>query len=195
VPDLYVFLLFFHIVAAILWLGAGVLLDLLAVKAERVEDASTMKKLIDDADGLSNTFFIPAALATVIFGVLLVIDGPWSFGDLWILIGLAGFAFSFVVGAFHFGPETKRINEAIERDGGLSAKSFADTRRMLAIGRFETVVLFVVVFDMVTKPSSETTGTLVLMGAAVVLGALYFAWRARSIPAEQPGIASPRSAG
>ena len=34
--------------------------------------------------------FIPSGVLTLVFGVLLVFDGPWSFADLWILIGLAG---------------------------------------------------------------------------------------------------------
>ena len=31
-------------------------------------------------------------MLVLILGVLLTIEGPWSFGDLWIVLGLVGYA-------------------------------------------------------------------------------------------------------
>jgi uncharacterized membrane protein len=186
-PETYTILLFLHITAVILWLGAGTMVDLLALRAERQDDPTAMQKIVDDVDSLSNTFFIPAALAALVFGILLVIDGPWSFGSLWIILGLAGFGVSFLMGVLYFAPVTKRLNGIIERDGGMSAEAFATARRMLAFGRIETVVLFLVAFDMVAKPTGGDTGTLVLMAGVLVAGIAYFARRGVAIdPARSP---------
>jgi len=41
---------------------------------------------------------VPASFATLILGILLVIDGDLSFGQLWIVIGLGGVAATIATG-------------------------------------------------------------------------------------------------
>ena len=45
---------------------------------------------------LAPILFIPASLATFVFGLLSAIEGDWDFGQAWIMIGLAGWLFSFL---------------------------------------------------------------------------------------------------
>jgi hypothetical protein len=45
--------------------------------------------------------FIPSGVLTLVFGVRLVFEGPWSFGDLWILVGLAGWIAAWGSDSYH----------------------------------------------------------------------------------------------
>src|SRR3954447_16014701 len=96
--SVYDVLLFGHITAAIIWLGSGFLLTVQALRAERARDAVGLKRVADDGAQLANVVFIPASLAVFVLGILLVVDGPWSLGQLWIALGLAGYLATFLTG-------------------------------------------------------------------------------------------------
>ena len=181
----YEFLLLGHIVAAIIWLGAGFMLIAQGSRAARTRDDAALKRILDDSGRLSNTIFIPASLAVLVFGILLVLDGPWSFGDLWILLGLAGFAATFATGLFLSKPRADRISAIIERDGGMSPEAAAETRKLFTIARIDYVVLFLVVAVMVAKPTADDVGLLVALAAILVAAVAYTVWQARSV-AEAP---------
>lgn len=48
-------------------------------------------RVFDEGVALANTIFIPSSLLVFVFGIWLTIEGPWSFGDLWIVLGLVGY--------------------------------------------------------------------------------------------------------
>ena len=112
--DLYDLLLFLHIAAAIVWIGSGGLIQVLAIRAERRGDHEGLKRAADDAAALGDTLFLPASFATLLLGVALTIDGPWSFDQLWIVLGLAGWLVSFLLGFFYFRPEGERIGALVQ---------------------------------------------------------------------------------
>jgi uncharacterized membrane protein len=177
----YEVLLFLHIAFVILWLGAGVLFHILGFRADRAGNEAAMRQIFDDLVALGNTFFVPSSLLVVIFGILLTIEGPWSFGDLWIVLGLVGFGLTFATGLLWIVPQSERVKRTIERDGGMSPEAYALARRMMVFARIDYVVLMLIVFDMAVKPTRDDVGTLVLMAAVFVVGACYFLVRARSM--------------
>ena len=113
----YELLLSLHVAAVIIWLGAGFLLAVLVFGAERAGDRVKEAGHHRDTGWLAPRLFIPSSLATLVLGILVVIDGPWSFGDLWIVIGLAGWAASFLLGFFYFRPEGERIGALVAQHG------------------------------------------------------------------------------
>ena len=185
----YELLLFLHIVAAIIWLGSGLLIQILAARAERANDAEGLRRVAADSAGLSETLFIPASLATLILGVLLVIDGPWTFDMLWIVLALVGYAGTFLTGVLVMKPGSEKIAALMER-GGLSAEAEIEIRKLITKGRFDTVVLYLVVAVMVLKPTGDDAGILVALAAIVVAGAVYVGVRLRQID-EQAAQAAP----
>ena len=185
--DSYEILLFLHIGFVAIWIGAGFLFHVLGFMADRAGDEAAMRKIVDDLVKTANLLFIPSSLLVLVFGILLTIDGPWSFGDLWIVLGLVGFLLTFLTGTLWITPQSKRIQALIQRDDGMSPESYALARRMMIFARLDYVVLFLVVFDMVVKPTGDDVGPLVLMAAVLVAAAAYFGWRASSI--ETPAAA------
>ncbi len=178
----YALFLLLHIVAAIVWLGSGLLLQVLAHRAERAGDAEGLRRIADDSAQLSAVLFIPASLAVLIFGGLMVLDGPWGFGHLWVALGLAGYAATFLAGVLVMKPGSERIAAILARDG-MSAEAVREIRKLLAKGRVDAIVLYLVVAIMALKPTGDDVAVLAAMAAMVVAGLLYTARRVKAIDA------------
>ena len=87
------------------------------------------------------------------------------------MLGLIGYALSFLIGILFLEPEGKRIHSAMEAAGPDSPRAAFHVRRINVVSRMERVILYLVVAVMALKPTGEDTGTLIV-GAAVVLATL-----------------------
>jgi uncharacterized membrane protein len=191
----YELLLFLHVTSVIIWLGAGFLFAVLVFGAERAGDAQKEASHHQDAGWLATRLFIPASFSSLVFGLWLVADSPaWDFDQLWINVGLVGWLASFGLGFFYFKPEGARIGALVESQGPGSAEARYRIRRLNIVDRFQTTILFLVVADMVIKPTGDDGGVLVV-GALILaaVGALGLAalrrggtGRAESPPASAP---------
>ena len=124
--DFYELLLFGHIVAAIIWLGSGLLIQVQAARATKAHDDANLERVAADAAGLSTTLFIPSSLAVLVLGLLLVADGPWSFDYLWVVLGLVGYLATFLTGILVMKPGSEKVADMLERDGMTPAASRRD---------------------------------------------------------------------
>lgn len=132
--DLYAVLLTLHILAVIAWVGSGVLAFLIA---RRVEDPS-FPTWVNSIGPIFPVTSFAAALA----GIGLWIDGPWGFGEPWILIAVAGWLVSGFLGGARIEPAVRRWAE-----GDQTGR--AD---YLKIARVDLSIMVVIVADMVMKP-------------------------------------------
>lgn len=183
----YDILLFVHVTAAIVWIGAGLLLQVLAQMANRRRDEATFGSLVHYSNELALKLFVPSSLTVLVFGLLVVADGPWTLGQLWVVLGLAGFAATFLTGLLVLKPRGDRLAPLIDRDDGrLGPEAMVQARQLLALGQIDYVVLLVVVFDMVAKPTGDDQGALILMALAIVAGLAVVLGRARRIDEPAP---------
>jgi uncharacterized membrane protein len=180
----YELYLLIHILGAIVWVGAHASLQYLALRAERVGDDDALKRVLDDGDALAK-IIIPASLAVVIAGVLMVLDGPWSFSMLWIDLGLAGFAATFLTGMLLLEPAGKRLSARVEAEGGFTAPVAAQAKRLLAVARVDALVIVLVVAVMVAKPTGDDVAFLLALAAILLVGAVTAVRRTRAIDAAE----------
>ncbi|HXV58241.1 MAG TPA: DUF2269 family protein [Gaiellaceae bacterium] len=167
----YELLLFLHVATAVIWVGGATAVQLLAFRADRADDPMEMHRVSSSAEWLATRVFVPSSVLVLLFGIALVLDGPWGFDQLWIVVGLAGYAFSFLVGTLFLSPETGRIARGIEAHGPAHETVLARIRRILAVSRFELAVLFVVILDMSLKPAAGDGWFWVLTAAILLAGA------------------------
>ena len=170
--SLYELLLFLHITSAIVWIGSGTLLNVLAFRYDRSGDHEGLRRIAADVEELAKVLFIPASFSTLILGILTTIDGPWSFDQLWIVLGLVGIAATIFTGLTIITPRTAEIAELMGRDG-MTAEVAGRINQLLTLGRIDLVVLYLVVADMAIKPTGDDVGVLVAM-ALIALGAVAF---------------------
>ena len=151
VAALYDWLLLGHIIAAMVWLGGGVVLAVLAVATLRSADGPAVARFVASLRVIGPAVLAPATIATLGVGIWLVLDSAaWDFGQAWVVLALALFAAAVVVGAGHQGRAAINAQRAIDRD------DHAEARRQLArwTWGYGVVVslLLVIAWDMVFKP-------------------------------------------
>jgi uncharacterized membrane protein len=187
--DLTQLLTFLHIAAAIIWLGAGFLLMILVLGAVLEGDRQREAGYHRDVGWLAPRLFIPASLSTFVLGVLLVIDGSWTFDQLWITIGMAGWLISFCLGFFYFKPEGQKIAALVAERGPADPEADRRLHRLNIVDRVQLVVLFIVVADMVVQPTGDDVGFLVVCGlvlAAAAAAAYAYVRRGPAKPGDAP---------
>lgn len=167
--DWYSIVKFLHVVTAILWVGGGFVLFLLGVLAERAGNIEEKLQAMRASGQLGGRFFAPMSMLTLIFG--LIMCSFWvGFSDLWIIIGLVGYATTFSIGMFIFKPTGERMGAMIAKDG-ITPAVLAIGQRMMSAARFDYAVMLVVIADMVLKPSVHDIGILAGMVLVVVVSA------------------------
>jgi uncharacterized membrane protein len=149
---LYDVLLFVHIVAAILWVGGGIMLNILGSRAVRSADPARMASIARESGVIGQRIIAPTALVLLAMGVAMVaVSDAWMIGQPWIILGLVGFGLTALTGAFFFGPEGGRLAKIIE-ERGPAHEVQRRVRRIVSAGRIDLVVLVLIVADMVFKP-------------------------------------------
>jgi hypothetical protein len=173
----YEVLLSLHILAAIVWIGGGIAIQFLAFRAEQTRNGPFMQALGDSSDWLAKR---------LVLGILLTIEGPWTFDMLWVDLGFVGFAASFLTGILFLKPEGERIGRAIAAHGPESNEARHHIRRIVVVERVQLVILVLVVGAMSIKPTSDDGGTLILFAVLTVAAIALAVWSLRASPAERP---------
>jgi uncharacterized membrane protein len=178
----YELLLTLHFIVVIVWLGAGFTMDLLFLRAERTRNPAELGKMGELQEWLVPRLYIPSGFLTLVTGALLVWDGPWSFSNLWIEIGLLGWFASFGVGFLFIRPQGEKMKEIVARHGPASVQARRHGRRLGVVSRVQLLALFLVVADMVLKPTIDDVWTLVVLAVILVAASVLGALSLRKIP-------------
>ncbi|ESY82767.1 hypothetical protein X739_26530 [Mesorhizobium sp. LNHC220B00] len=165
--DWYSIVKLLHILSAMLWVGGGFTLMVQATLADRAGNIQGTLQAMRATGELGNRFFAPMSMLTLVFG--LIMCWFWiGFSDLWVLIGLAGYAATFCIGMFVFNTTADRMAAMIARDG-VTPAALGYGQRILRAARFDYAVMLVIITDMVLKPTLHDV--VILAGMVVVLAA------------------------
>jgi uncharacterized membrane protein len=143
-----------HVGVAVFWVGGGILLTVLAIRAERADDPDELATIARQAAFAGEKLFAPAGGIVLVMGIAMVINQHVGFGTTWVDIGLVGWALSFVTGIAVLAPRAKRIVSLCETVGAAAPETQAAIREILLIARVDVAVLVVIVADMLMKPFS-----------------------------------------
>jgi hypothetical protein len=86
--DWYAIFKWVHVTGAVLWVGGGLTLTILALKAERSSDPAEMAMIARQAAFVGERVFAPVGLLVLLAGIGMVINFHWGWGTSWIVIGL-----------------------------------------------------------------------------------------------------------
>lgn len=175
----YEFLLFVHVSCAVIWIGGDFLFQVYGMVELASGDRAVIARFAGNAGRISERLFVPASLLVVLAGVGLMIEGSWTWGQLWVVFSLVAFAGSFLLGLLVLSPMAKRIEAAgPETDEGQRL-----IRRIFALLRVDLLVLFAIVFAMTVKPTGDDTWTILVVAAILVVGSGVFLGKARAATA------------
>jgi uncharacterized membrane protein len=169
--DLYSALKFLHVVLAILWLGGGMGLIVAGRLFQAQPDRSPFLTVVDQVVALSTRIFIPASILLLVTGLLMVWTGGLGW-PAWILLGIAGIAFTAIFGS----TKLKSLADASQAAGraGDQARAHQLGSTLLRLASFDYCVQFAIVWLMVTKPQWSDPGLLIPPALLIPLGAALF---------------------
>jgi uncharacterized membrane protein len=169
--DFYSIVKFLHIAAAMAWIGGGVTIFAMAIFADRAKDDAEMMRILGSVGMMATRWFVPSSLATLVLGIVMAfLGGLW--GELWVILGLAGFAATFLTG--HFVLRIKAMAAGQLMAEGKVAEAAVVGRRLMQVAKFDYVMLFVVVADMVFRPGWTDFATLGAFALVLVAAGYFF---------------------
>ncbi|MCW2965922.1 MAG: hypothetical protein JWO17_3174 [Actinomycetia bacterium] len=143
-----------HVTFAVLWVGGGAMITILAIVAERANDPLHIAQVARQAATVGEKFFAPVGLVTFLMGLAMMFNTNWGWGKFWVVIGLVGYAATFAIGIGLIAPTVKKLQAMIEAKGPTDPDAIALIKRVMLITRVDSALLLLVVLDMVTKPFS-----------------------------------------
>ena len=149
--SLYDWLLFVHIVGAMVWVGGLVALAAFGTHALRSGDRETVARFVGSLRVVGPFVLAPSSSLVLAFGLWLVLDSSTSdFGQTWIWLALALVAAAVLVGALVLGRSALAAERAVK--AGDHARAAKHMRTWSWGIRLILVLLVVATWDMVFKP-------------------------------------------
>jgi uncharacterized membrane protein len=152
--EVYDTLKLIHILAAVIWVGAGLYFQYAGTRLKR---SGTPEQMAGFAGNLAAAapLLVAASITVLVAGIALVLYAPaLDFTDTWIWLGLLGYAATFVTGMFVIRPRADRLAEVMTSEGPTSVTAQALIGQLFTIGRIDQVVLVLVIAVMVFKPGT-----------------------------------------
>ena len=143
-----------HVAAAIVWLGGGVVLSLVGIRARQSGDLAVLREFARNLSYVGLRVFTPAVIVVLLSGIgLVLLNSEFNFTQLWVLLALGGFILAFLIGAVYLSRSAIQLERAVSQNADLQAASQALRRWLVGYG----VVLIILVFtlwDMIFKPGT-----------------------------------------
>ena len=148
----YELLVFVHVLAAAAWFGAALLSIVLLEVASRANDTPWLVRFGEYDEKLAQFLFIPSAILTLLAGLALVFDGPWSFSeDGWVIAGLLLLVGIFALGLGLIVPAGKKLAELAQADASAAIVQ-EQIGKLKTLSWIDIGLLAAAIFFMTTKP-------------------------------------------
>jgi uncharacterized membrane protein len=149
--SLYVILKWLHVLLAIAAVGTNLTYGVWLGRAAR--DPAVLPFALRGVKVLDDRIANPAYGLLLVTGLAMVYVGSWSLTTPWILIALVLFVVVVLIGALGFTPTLREQIRLAEETGPASPEYQALSRRGTGLGIVLAVLVVVIVFLMVVKPS------------------------------------------
>ncbi len=151
--DTYKWLLAFHILFAVVWIGSNTAIQIFVLRAQRA-GGDRLAYFASEIEWYGTRVLIPASLTLIVLGFLLLHEsgGAWDFGQGWVTFGFVVWLLSFVAGAGYLGPESGRLSKLAAERSPDDPEYRRRIARIFVVSRIELLLLILVVLDMTVKP-------------------------------------------
>jgi uncharacterized membrane protein len=141
-----------HILGAMAWVGGGLMLTIVGLRAKSSGDLAVIRNF-NGTLSYSGRVLFPSVIVVAVTGVWMVFT-EWNgdFSQLWILLALAGFVLSFLIGALFLSRAAIGLGRvANQPDAPVTAAADA-VQRWINGYLVVLAILLITVWDMVFKP-------------------------------------------
>ena len=153
---MYDFLLTVHVLAAVIWVGGSIVMHIIGRRALASGDGMRIHDTSKEINAIAGRLYPIASLVLLIAGMFLVNEAQSGaeFSDLWIILALAGWVLSFVVGVAFYGPQDKKLQALVAEKGPTDPGVAGNVRGVLTVNSIEVLILVLIVIDMTVKPGA-----------------------------------------
>lgn len=145
-------ILFFHILSVIIWMGGSIYVEALMAAAGRSDDESGLIGVFRKVGATNRRLFNIAGIATIVFGFWLVFIVPgWEFETVWVTVGILVAVIAVVIDLFHATPRVDRVERLVEDPEESNEPVPGLISQVLMAGHVRTGLLFIGVIFMVFK--------------------------------------------
>ena len=141
-------LLTVHVAGVAAWLGAN-FVQLVATRRLAATSTEVAVAWNDTTRWLGQRYYIAAGAVIAITGVLLVLDGDWSWSAGFVAVGITVVVVGGALGGLVFSPLGARRTEALERGDDDDARRVLDRITVFAV--FDTLLVLTAVLAMIDK--------------------------------------------
>ena len=151
--DAYKWLLAFHILLAVVWVGSDVAIQIFVLRAKRA-GPDRLAYFAREIEWYGTRVLVPSSLLLVILGFILLHEsgGAYDLGQGWVTFGFVVWLLSFISGAAYLGPESGWLSNMVDDRGPEDPEYRRRLNRIFLVSRIELLLLILVVLDMVVKP-------------------------------------------
>ena len=150
---MYDFFKLVHVLAAMVWFGAGVTITILFARVGMSGNRAHEEFLSAEAEWFGMRVFNAAAITTLLAGIVMVLDAEFiEFSQAWISIGFLGIIASLGIGHGVITGSTKKLRTVIDAQGPEAAEANALRQRIAMFSMLDLLILVIVIWAMVYKP-------------------------------------------
>jgi uncharacterized membrane protein len=150
--SLHNWLMFFHILGAIIWVGSVILMNAMMTRASRAPDRAAVLRLSRELEWFGPRLIGTSSAIVIGAGIWLVfVEDGLTFSQLWIWLTLVLVALSSAQGIYS-GPEGKRVLRLADERGTEDHDVRRRLTRLLWLARLDILILVAVLWLMVFKP-------------------------------------------
>jgi uncharacterized membrane protein len=147
-------LAFFHILAAMAWVGAVIVMNVAMARAQRAPDRTTVLRVAGQFESLGPLLMGPSFLIVVGSGIWLVAIEDWAaFSQLWVWLSLVLVALSVLV-SIYSGSVQRRTSRALGHGAAGDSEVLRAASRFVWLSRLDLAILVVIVWLMVAMPGA-----------------------------------------
>lgn len=142
---------FAHVAGAIVWVGGGVVLSLVGVRARQSGNLAVISEFAQTLSYVGLRVFTPAVVVVLVSGIWLVLVSSRNFTQLWVLLALGAFVFAFLIGGVYLSRSAIQLERAASQNADLPAAREALRRWLIGYG-IVLIILAFALWDMIFKP-------------------------------------------
>jgi uncharacterized membrane protein len=147
---MYTLFKFLHVASVIVWLGGVITLSILNFRISRIRQPEVLQALSRTSDFYSRAVVGPAAILTLIAGMITAVQMGVSFNTLWIIWGFIGIFLSLILDATFSRMTTNKLSQLITTANYQQMSSVQN--RLATLNLIDVLILLSVVAAMVFKP-------------------------------------------
>lgn len=144
--------LFGHVLSAIIWMGGSVYVEALTANVRRRSDRIALGATFRDIAALNQRLFTIAGVLVVVFGFWLVFITTWSFEMLWVAVSILLVVVSVTMDLFYTAPRSKEALAIIDEQGPADPDAVVLIDQVITAGHIRLGILLTVLFLMIFKP-------------------------------------------